>query len=331
MSASASDLLADPGPEPIGPGPGLALPARSPLQLALRRFREDRVALGAAIFLAVLVAVAVASPLIRAIFGAPGPNVVNLGDLDVGSFGFASPAGPSGAHLLGTDDLGRDVFSRVLAGAGISLQVAFLATGLAVLVGVTLGVVAGYFRGWVDTVVSRLIDVVLAFPIILLALGLGVACSGNEGCLGGILRPGKWLIIAVLAATSWTFVARIVRGQTLSLREREFVEAARSLGASHGRLIVREILPNLLAPIIVYATLLVPINILAEAALSFLGVGVQPPQASWGQMIAEAIETFDSAPWYMLSPGVALLLTVLAFNLVGDGLRDALDPRTARA
>jgi ABC-type dipeptide/oligopeptide/nickel transport system permease subunit len=190
--------------------------------------------------------------------------------------------------------------------------------------------VAGYFRGWVDTLLSRVIDIMLAFPILLLALGLGAACSLGNGCLGGIIKPGLTVVIFVIAFVNWTYIARIVRGQVLSLREKEFVEAARALGAPNRRILFREILPNLTAPIIVYTTLIIPTNILFEAALSFLGVGVQPPNPSWGAMIADATDIFDTAWWYMLFPGVALVLTVLAFNLVGDGLQDALNPRRSR-
>ncbi len=236
---------------------------------------------------------------------------------------------PSAKHLLGIDPLGRDVFARVLYGARVSLLVAFVSTTLVMLVGVTLGMVAGYFRGVVDTVISRLIDLLLAFPILLLALGLAAACSLGNGCFGGALKPGLVVVIFVIALANWTYIARIVRGQVLSLREKEFVEAARSLGASNARIIFREILPNLVAPIIVYATLIIPQNILFEAALSYLGAGVQPPTASWGAMLADATSTFDTAWWYMVFPGAALLLTVLAFNLVGDGLQDALAPKAA--
>jgi peptide/nickel transport system permease protein len=331
VSASASELLLDSEPATTTASAGGDIAALSPTQLFLRRFKEDKVALAGAVFIILLILIWVLNPVIRSLVGAPDPNQQNLNDLSVDALGLPAPAGPSSKHLLGTDQLGRDVFSRVLSGAGVSLQVAFIATGLSLLIGVTLGMTAGYFRGWVDMVISRAIDVLLAFPILLLALGLGVSCSGNEGCIGGLIHPGKWLVIFVIAFSSWTYMARIVRGQTLSLREKEFVEAARSLGASDGRIIFREILPNLVAPIIVYTTLLIPTNILFEAALSFLGVGIKPPQASWGQMIADATGIFDTAPWYMLAPGIALVLTVLAFNLVGDGLQDALNPKTGRS
>jgi peptide/nickel transport system permease protein len=300
--------------------------ALSPMQLFWRRFRKDKVALGALVFIVVLLFVAVFAPLIVKVLGIPGPNQQNLSALD----SFGSPSGPDSAHIFGVDDLGRDIFARVLYGARVSLEVAFIATGAAVVIGVTLGMVAGYFRGAVDAGLSRLMDIFLAFPILLLAIGLASACSLGKGCLGGLVKPGIPVLIVVIALASWPYIGRIIRGQVLSLREKEFVEASRSLGASNKRIIFREILPNLVAPIIVYTTLILPTNVLFEAALSFLGVGVQPPTASWGQMIAAASPIFDSAWWYMLFPGVALVLTVLAFNLVGDGLQDALNPRSDR-
>ena len=196
-------------------------------------------------------------------------------------------------------------------------------------IGVILGTVAGFYRGWVDTALSRIVDVVLSVPLLLLGLGIGAACA-VRGCLGGAVAPGTSTIIFLIAFATWTYIYRITRGLVLSLREREFVEASRALGASNARIMFREILPNLVAPVIVYATLQIPLNILLEASLSFLGVGVRPPTASWGQMIAAATPIFNTAWWYMVFPGAALLLTVLAFNLLGDGLRDALNPRTAR-
>jgi ABC-type dipeptide/oligopeptide/nickel transport system permease subunit len=242
-----------------------------------------------------------------------------------------SPTGPSSHNLFGVDQAGRDVFSRVVYGARVSLEIALIASGLSVLIGLAVGVVAGFYRGWVDTVLSRLIDVMLAFPILLLALGVASACSLGKGCLGGLVQPGVGVVIFVIAFVNWTYIARIIRGQVLSLREKEFVEAARSLGASDRRIMFREILPNLVAPLIVYTTLIIPQNILFEAALSFLGVGVQPPDPSWGKMLAEATDNFDTAWWYMTFPGVALLLTVLAFNLLGDGLQDAINPKAAKS
>jgi peptide/nickel transport system permease protein len=297
--------------------------ARSPMQLFWRRLRRDRVAMIALGFIIVLIAMAVFAPLIVDLAGAPDPKAQSSEALDL----FGGPTGPSSEHWFGVDQLGRDIFSRTIYGSRVSLEVALIATGLAVLIGVTIGLVAGYYRGAVDTILSRLTDVVLAFPILLLGLGIAAACSGAEGCFGGLIEPGLPVVIMTIAVINWTYIARIVRGQVLSLREKEFVEASRSLGASNSRIIVREILPNLLAPLIVYSSLLIPANILLEAALSFLGVGVAGGTASWGGMISDATNLFPDAWWFMLFPGLALLLTVLAFNLVGDGLQDALDPR----
>jgi peptide/nickel transport system permease protein len=297
--------------------------ARSPMQLFWRRLRRDKVAMTALAFIVLLIGMAILAPAIVSIAGTPGPKTQSSEALDV----FGTPTGPSGEHPFGVDRLGRDVFSRTIYGARVSLEVAFIATGIAVVIGVTVGLFAGFFRGWVDTLLSRLTDVVLAFPILLLGLGLAAACSGAEGCMGGLIEPGLPVVIMVIAIINWTYIARIVRGQVLSLREKEFVESARSLGASNLRIITREVLPNLLAPLIVYSSLLIPANILLEAALSFLGVGVSGGTPSWGGMISEATSLFPEAWWFMLFPGLALLFTVLAFNLVGDGLQDALDPR----
>jgi peptide/nickel transport system permease protein len=316
-------------PEPVPTPADAGVPeiaARSPFELFWRRLRRDRVALVALGVIALVAIVAIAAPLVVKLFGARPPHEQAGQYLD----SFGTPTGPSGENLFGVDPLGRDVFSRVVYGARVSLEVAVIATALSVVLGVVVGMVAGYYRGWVDTVLSRVIDVLLAFPILLLALGIGASCSLGNGCLGGLVKPGLSVVIFVIAFVNWTYIARIIRGQVLSLREKEFVEAARALGASDRRIIFREILPNLVAPIIVYTTLIIPINILFEAALSFLGVGVQPPNASWGAMIADATDIFDTAWWYMVFPGSALLLTVLAFNLLGDGLRDALDPREGK-
>jgi ABC-type dipeptide/oligopeptide/nickel transport system permease subunit len=368
--------------------------ARSPLQLFWRRLRHDKVALVALGFIALLIVVAVFAGTIIDITGQRPPTEQSTKYLDE----FGSASGPSADNWFGTDSLGRSVFSRVLDGAQVSLKVALLSTSIILVVGVTLGMVAGYFRGWADTALSRTMDVMLAFPVLLLALGLGAACSFGKGCIqmnydrvgliltavgllgtaastawravrpvragsqrepvadlvlgalpwllligpgvvlwlllstnrGALIQPGLSVVIFIIALAGIPYMARIIRGQVLSIREKEFIEAARSLGASDTRILFRHILPNLVAPIIVYTTLIIPTNILFEAALSFLGVGVQPPQASWGAMIADAIEIFDTAWWYMTFPGLALLLTVLAFNLVGDGLQDALNPRTGR-
>jgi len=298
--------------------------ARSPLQLFWRRLRQDRVALVSLWFIVLLVLLAFAAPLVISVLGLPGPNTQNLNLTD----SFGSPQGPSSAHPFGVDQLGQDVMSRVIYGTRISLEVGIIGTGISTLIGVTVGMLAGFYRGWVDTLLSRTIDVVLSIPLLLLGIGIGAACA-VRGCAGGVIQPGLSVVIFLISFGTWPYMARIVRGLVLSLREREFVEASRALGASDRRIMFREILPNLTAPIIVYASLLVPTNILIEAALSYLGVGIRPPTASWGQMIASATPIFNTAWWYMIFPGAALLLTVLAFNLLGDGLRDALNPRNA--
>ncbi|HEY1451258.1 MAG TPA: ABC transporter permease [Solirubrobacteraceae bacterium] len=324
MGAGAAEIFS-------GPDAGLGLlesggeiAARSPLQLFWRRFRRDRVAQGSAAFIVLLVVVAIFAPLVVKLLGLPSPYTQNPNL--TGSFG--EPIGPNGAHPFGVDPLGQDVASRVIYGTRVSLEVGVVGTAIAALIGVVLGMLAGYYRGWVDTLISFVINVTLSIPVLLLGLGIGAACA-VRGCAGGTIQPGVGVIIFLIAFATWAYFARIVRGLVLSLREREFVDAARVLGASDARIMFREILPNLVAPIIVYATLQIPLNILIEAGLSFLGVGVRPPTASWGQMIAAATPTFNTAWWYMVFPGAALLLTVLAFNLLGDGLRDALNPRTA--
>jgi peptide/nickel transport system permease protein len=303
---------------------GQQVTARSPLQLFWRRFRKDKVAMVAAGVVVLAVLVAILAPLIVKVAGAPDPNVQNSDLLD----DFGSPSGPTAENWLGVDQRGRDVFARVVYGARISLEVAFISTFIIVVVGVVIGLIAGYYRGITDSLLTRAMDVMLAFPVLLLAIGLGVACA--DGCLSGAIQPGLTVVVTVIALSLWPYMARIVRGQVLSLREKEFVEAARSLGASHSRIIFREILPNLVAPIIVYGTILIPQVILFEAALSFLGIGIEPGTPSWGSMISDAVGVFDIAWWFMTFPGLALLLVVLAFNLVGDGLQDALNPRTAK-
>ena len=326
MSIGTSELLLE--QEPAGASAELVsgeIAARSPWQLFWRRFRADRVAMGSAIVIIALIVIAIAAPLITSIVGVPGPNVNNSNALDV----FGSPTGPSASHPFGVDQLGRDVFARVLYGTRVSLLVGIVGTTIAALLGTVVGLLSGFFGGWRDTVLSRAVDVFLAFPVLVLGLGIGAAC-GVRGCAGGLIQPGIVTVIFIITIASFTYIARIVRGQVLSLREKEFVEASRSLGAPNRRIVFREILPNLIAPLVVYTTLLIPQNILLEAALSYLGVGIRPPTASWGQMISDAggyILGGATAWWYMVFPGAALLLTVLAFNLVGDGLLDALNPR----
>ena len=322
MGAHASSLAGSEVTLGLGGEDGGDIVARSPTALFWRRFRQDRVAVASLAFIAVLAIIAIAAPLVVKLLGLPGPYIQNLNLTNA----FGEPLGPSAAHPFGVDGLGEDIASRVIYGSRVSLEVGVIGTGIATVIGVIVGLLAGFYRGWVDTVLSRLTDLVLCFPTLLFGIGLASACALN-GCLGGTIQPGVPVITAVVVIFGWTYIARIVRGLVLSLREKEFVEAARSLGASDARIMFREILPNLAAPVIVYASLLIPVNILFEAALSFLGVGVQPPTASWGQMIADATPIFNIAWWWMVFPGAALLLTVLAFNLLGDGLQDALNPK----
>jgi peptide/nickel transport system permease protein len=302
--------------------------ARSPLQLFWRRLRRDRVAMVSLAAIVVLVVIAVAAPLIVRVTGAADPRAQDYRALSL----FGAATGPSAQYWFGVDNLGRDVFSRTVYGARVSLYVAFIATGLAVAFGLLVGLLAGYYRGWVDSVLARFTDVVLAFPILLLGLGLAAACSGADGCLGGLVQPGLPVVIMVIAIINWTYIARIVRGQVLSLREKEFVEAARAVGASDRQIIVREILPNLVAPLIVYSSLLIPANILLEAALSFLGLGVPPPMPTWGGMLSGSGRTFMfQGPWLVLAPGLCLTAVVFCTNMFGDALRDLLDPRLKHA
>ncbi len=227
---------------------------------------------------------------------------------------------PSAAHWMGTDGLGRDVFSRMLFGARISLLVGFVAVGIATAIGILLGAIAGFYRGWVDVVIMRLVDVMLSIPTFFLILAV-IA----------FLTPSIWNIMIVIGLTSWMGVTRLVRAEFLSLREREFVLSAQTLGAKNLRLIFRHLLPNSLTPIIVSFVLGVASAVLIESGLSFLGLGVQPPQASWGNILTDGKEYIQFGWWLSLFPGLAILLTVLGYNLLGEGLRDALDPRKSRS
>lgn len=223
---------------------------------------------------------------------------------------------PSWAHPLGTDDLGRDVLVRMLYGARISLLVGFVAVGISTLIGIFLGALAGYYGGWIDALIMRFVDIMLCFPTFFLILAV-IA----------FLDPSIWNIMIVIGLTSWMGVARLIRAEFLSLRQRDFVLAAQALGASDQRLIFRHILPNAMSPVLVSATLGVAGAILTESALSFLGIGVQPPTPSWGNMLIIGKQTLGSAWWLSVFPGLAILITVLGYNLLGEGVRDALDPR----
>ena len=289
---------------------------RSPVRLALRRLRRDKVATISLAVIALIVLMAVFAPVFAAVTGHP-PNEQYR---DIGLTPDGLPRGPNGTFWLGTDDLGRDVLVRIAYGARVSLLVGVVATAIAVAVGVVLGLAAGFMGGLVDTLLARLIDVVLSVPFLLVAIAL-VSVTG----------PSLTVTVLVIGFFSWASVARIVRGQVMSLREREFVEAARSVGAGDTRIMFVEILPNVLAPVIVYTTLLIPVVIVTQATLSFLGLGLAPPTADWGGMISEAQNYYTTAWWFIFFPGLALLITTLAFNLFGDGVRDAFDPRSDRA
>jgi peptide/nickel transport system permease protein len=305
--------------EPDANRPDTQIVGRTPWQLAWARLRRDRVAMVSLCFIVFLALVAIFAPLLTALIG-HGPNT-EYSNTGLSLSGIPVAPGHNG-FLLGTDDQGRDVLSRIIYGARISLEVGVGATALALGVGLVVGLVAGYYGGWIDAILARFMDILLSFPILLFALAI-IARFG----------PSLDLVLIVIAMFSWPYIGRLVRGQVISLREREFVEAARALGSSDLRIMFVEIAPNLLALAVIYATLLIPVNIVLEATLSFLGLGVLPPTASWGNMIAEAQtgDLFTVAWWFLVFPCVALVLTTLAFNLLGDGLRDALDPRHGRS
>ncbi|HVL33302.1 MAG TPA: ABC transporter permease [Actinomycetota bacterium] len=312
---------------PVAHAPDEAVEGRTPWQLFWLRFRKDRAALIGLGVIGFLVVLALSAPLIAEHVVHHGPNDLHQREM-TNEFGL--PKGPNKQFWFGADSVGRDVFVRTLYGARTSMIVALLATSIAMVIGVILGIIAGYFRGWVDGLISRIIDIMLSMPLLLFAIGIAAACSVSaEGCMGGLIKPGLALVIFIIALFSWTYIARIIRGQTLTIREREFIDAARSIGSGHRRIMMRELLPNLLAPIIIYSTLVIPANILFESYLSYLGLGLPHTIPSWGAMIADAARIFRVAWWLMFFPGMFLFLTTLAFNLVGDGLRDALDPRTA--
>jgi ABC-type dipeptide/oligopeptide/nickel transport system permease subunit len=323
------ELPTDAAPEAVLEGVGgEAIQGRSLGQIAWMRLRRDKVAMAGGAVIIFLILVAIIGP-----FLVQSPTLYHH---DLINPTFSRPNGPFGgislSHPFGVEPVtGRDMLSRIVNGARVSLLIAFLATALAVSIGVVMGIISGYAGGWLDAVIARTMDVFLAFPLLVFAIALvGVIPSSAFGLSGNSLRIG--LLIFVIGFFAWPYMGRIIRGQVLSLREREFVDAARSLGARGPYVLFRELLPNLWGPILVYATLLIPTNILFEAALSYLGVGIIPPTPSWGGMISDAVTNgfYAVDPMYMIIPGLAIFITVMAFNLFGDGLRDALDPRSAR-
>lgn len=299
-------------PSPPETVPATTIVGRGPWELAWRRLRHDRVAMISLVVIVLIVLVAVVAPLFSHLTG-HGPNTQYH---RTGLTPEGLPRPPSSRFLFGTDDLGRDILVRIAYGARVSLGVGVLATLLTVAIGLVVGLLTGFLGGLVDTVLARLVDVVLSMPFILVAIAI-VSITG----------PSLTVTILVIGFFSWASVARIVRGQVLSIAEREYVEAARSLGAGDLRIMFVDILPNVLAPVIVYASLLIPVVIVVQATLSFLGLGLPAPTADWGGMLAGSRNYYEVAWWYVFFPGLALLITTLAFNLFGDGVRDAVDPR----
>jgi len=314
------DLLEDTGGHfTAGAGDGGSdakrIEGRTPTQLALLRLRKDKAALISGVVVILLILVAIFAPVITGLIG-HGPNTqyrhTALTPSDI-------PVGPNAHFLLGADDFGRDLLSRLVYGARVSLFVGLVTTAGSLLIGVIVGLVAGYFGGPLDTVLSRITDIFLSFPSLLFAISLV-----------GVFGQSINLVVYIIIAVSWPVFMRITRGQVLSLREKEFVEAARSLGSGNLRIMFIDILPNLVAPLIVYSTLQIPVNIIYESTLSFLGLGVKIPTASWGDTLSAASAFYTVKPTFLLFPILALLITTLSFNILGDGLRDAFDPRSAR-
>ncbi|ABC77140.1 MAG: Glutathione transport system permease protein GsiD [Syntrophaceae bacterium PtaB.Bin095] len=271
-----------------------------------RRFIKNRLALAGSVLVLILFVVSLLAPWL-----APyDPNAIDLNNI---------LAPPSAAHWFGTDQLGRDVCSRMIWGAGISLKVGFVATGIAIVIGTILGAVAGYYGGWVDALIMRFVDIMLCFPTFFLILAV-IA----------LLEPSIWNIMIIIGITGWMGITRLVRADFISLKQRDFILAARAIGASDLRIIFIHMLPNAMASVLVAATLGVAGAILTESALSFLGIGVQPPTPSWGNILTAGKDNIDIAWWLSLYPGLAILLTVLGYNLLGEGIRDSLDPRLRR-
>jgi peptide/nickel transport system permease protein len=305
---------------------------KSPKQLAWMRFRKDRFAIFAAGVILFYILAAIFAPVICAVLGispyALDGQALNDYGLPKGSFG-----GISTEHWLGVEPgTGRDILARLLYGARVSLGVGFVGTLLATSIGVTLGLFAGYKRGKVDAVIARMTDLTLAFPSFLLIIALTRPFTQRLESLG--IPEGNparlTYIVLVLSLFGWVYVARVVRGQTLSLREREFVEAARASGAGTGHIVFRQLMPNLWAPVIVIVSLSLPGYVATESTLSFLGLGLEAPAASWGVMLGDSVRYYRADPTYLFIPGIALVILVLAFNILGDAIRDALDPKSDR-
>jgi peptide/nickel transport system permease protein len=314
---------------------GGAVQARGYWENAFRRLRRDRLAILSAIVIVLFVIIAFAGAPLAQRWVGHNPNDLVSGGVDnfvpVGPLSTVSDGHGGQTHLLlGASDLvGRDELLRLLAGAQVSLEVGILSTIVGLSLGLVLGLLAGFYGGLVDTLVSRLTEIVMAFPLLLFLIAISATLGDrlNGITFGGLLNPGVFTLTMVIGLFTWFYPARIIRAQVLSLREKEFVEAARMVGSSNFRIMRSHLLPHLVGTIIVYGTLTVAINILLESTLSFLGVGLPPPNASWGNMLDEAVQFYTIQPWLIVWPGLALLVLTLAFNLLGDGLRDALDPR----
>src|SRR5215210_4689659 len=320
-----------------------AIRARGYWELVWRRFRRDKVAIASGIFIVLLILTAFVGAPIAKHFVGHGPDDIFTGTAAVGS-GSLLPANPW-THidnyytnktdvlvLGGANRLGQDEFLRLLYGARVSLEVAILSTLGVMIIGVLLGSIAGYFRGGIDTIISRITEVTMAFPLLLfiVALAATVGPQLDSITFGGIFPSGVVTLVLIFSLFGWFYPARIMRAQVLSIREKEYIEAARMIGASDMRIIRSHVLPHLIAPMIVYSTLIVASYVLFEAGLSFLGLGIKLPTASWGNLLASAPEYYTTRPLLMLWPGLAVLLTTLSFNLLGDGLRDAFDPRSSQ-
>ena len=339
LVSSAAGLAAAIAVETHGElGEGEPIEARSYWNQVWRRFSRDKVAVGSGIFIIFLILVAaIGGPIASAILG-HGPSDIFFDGVDedllpVGPWTYVTDPinGGETLFILGADGtLGRDEFLRLLYGARVSLEVAVLSTLTTTIIGVLLGSIAGFYRGWVDTVISRVIEVTMAFPALLFIIALAATIGERlNNVTFGFFDRGVLTLLFVFTIFGWFYPARIVRSQVLSLREKEFVEAARMVGASDWKIVRSHILPHLVAPVIVVSTLAVASYVLAEAGLSFLGLGIKLPTPSWGNLLSTAPEFYTAQPWLMVWPGLAVLVTTLAFNLLGDGLRDAFDPRSS--
>ncbi len=338
FDATQAEMAVDPDfrIEPDGEPDAQLVKARGYWEQIWLRLKRDKLALAGGVFIILLFFVAfIGAPIAAKLLG-HGPNDQFFNAVDPNSFlpvgpwtWVQKPEGGKTLFILGADStIGRDLFLRLIYGARTSLEVAVFATFFSVGLGVLLGALAGYFRGTTDTIVSRMTEMVMAFPVLLFIIAISATLGEQlNGITFGFLAPGVFTLVLIFSLFGWFYPARIVRGQTFSLREKEFVEAAQMIGASDWRIVRSHLLPHLVGPIIVYSTLIVASNIIGEAGLSFLGLGIQEPTASWGNLLARAPEYYLAQPWLMIWPGLSILLATLAFNILGDGMRDAFDPR----